>query len=166
MSLADGHNSQQDEKVDEQFSKLDSVKHGEVFAASSGAREAALLEHTYTVWEAFRLFRPAIGWCFLFSLGVVMAGFDPQLVGTLVAIPTFQQDFGQPYDGGYLVPAQWQSAFNLGVPIGQVVGAWGVGYPLYVINHNLAGDHLYLHPSLSERRLGEDGRWLSAAWCR
>ena len=25
---------------------------------------------------------------------------------------------------------QWQSAFNLGVPVGQVVGALGVGIPL------------------------------------
>lgn len=131
MSISGGDSAQQPEKVDQEAtSKRDSVKVGEVFAASSGAREAAILEHSYSVREAFHLFRPAIGWCFLFSLGVVMAGFDPQLVGTLVAIPTFQKDFGVPFEGGWLVPAQWQSAFNLGVPIGQVIGAWGVGYPL------------------------------------
>lgn len=107
-----------------------SIQHGDIIASSKAAKEAALAEHSYTVTQAFKLFRPAIGWCFLFSLGVVMAGFDPQLVGALVAIPTFQRDFGIPYEGGYLVPAQWQSAFNLGVPVGQVVGAYGVGYPL------------------------------------
>jgi MFS transporter, SP family, general alpha glucoside:H+ symporter len=94
------------------------------------ARDAATAEHSYTVKEAFRLFRPAICWCFLFSLGVVMAGFDPQLIGALVAIPSFQRSFGEPFKGGYVVPAQWQSAFNLGVPVGQVVGSYGVGYPL------------------------------------
>ena len=40
------------------------------------ARDATLVEHSLTVREAFRLCRPAIGWSSLFSLGVVMAGFD------------------------------------------------------------------------------------------
>lgn len=77
------------------------------------------------------MYRPAIAWSFLFSLGVIMAGFDPQLVGSLVAIPTFQKQFGTSVgDGNYVIEAQWQSAFNLGVPVGQVVGALGVGIPL------------------------------------
>lgn len=33
-------------------------------------------------------------------------------------------------DGSYVIQAQWQSAFNLGVPVGQVIGSIGVGYPL------------------------------------
>jgi SP family general alpha glucoside:H+ symporter-like MFS transporter len=95
------------------------------------ARDAALKQHELTLSQAIKYYRPAIGWSFLFSLGVIMAGFDPQLVGTLVAIPTFQRDFGvQLADGSYVVAAQWQSAFNLGVPVGQVVGSIGVGWPL------------------------------------
>lgn len=95
------------------------------------ARDAAITQHDLSLKDALRLYRPAIGWSFLFSLGVIMAGFDPQLVGTLVAIPTFQKQFGQKLaDGSYIVQAQWQSAFNLGVPVGQVVGSIGVGWPL------------------------------------
>jgi MFS transporter, SP family, general alpha glucoside:H+ symporter len=95
------------------------------------AQAAAQTQHELTLREALKLYRPAIGWSFLFSLGVIMAGFDPQLVGTLVAIPTFQKTFGhQIADGSYVVQAQWQSAFNLGVPVGQVIGALGVGWPL------------------------------------
>ena len=94
------------------------------------AREATAAEHSLGVREAFRLYSPAIGWSFLFSMGVITAGFDPQLVGTLVAIPSFQRDFGRPYQDSYVVEAKWQSAFNLGVPIGQVVGSFGAGYPL------------------------------------
>ena len=94
------------------------------------ARDATLVEHTLTIKDAFKLYRPAIGWSFLFSLGVIMAGFDPQIISTLVAIPKFQKDFGNPYNGSYLIPAKWQSAFNLGVPVGQVVGSFGAGYPL------------------------------------
>lgn len=94
------------------------------------ARDATLIEHTLTVKGAFKLYRPAIGWSLLFSLGVIMAGFDPQIISTLVAIPRFQKDFGNSFEGSYLIPAKWQSAFNLGVPVGQVVGSFGAGYPL------------------------------------
>lgn len=95
------------------------------------ARHATEHEHALSVKEAFRLYRPAIGWSLLFSLGVIMAGFDPQLVGTLIAIPQFQQSFGvRLADGSYVVEARWQSAFNLGVPVGQVIGSIGAGYPL------------------------------------
>src|ERR1700712_3785780 len=94
-------------------------------------KDARTAEHSLSLLEACRSYRPAIGWSFLFSLGVIMAGFDPQLVGTLIAIPQFQHDFGvQLDDCTFVVQAQWQSAFNLGVPVGQVVGSFGVGYPL------------------------------------
>lgn len=84
-----------------------------------------------SLMQACRSFCPALCWCLLFSLGVIMAGFDPQLIGTLVAIPSFQKDFGADIgDGTYVVPAQWQSAFNLGAPVGSVLGAFGVGIPL------------------------------------
>lgn len=95
------------------------------------AQDARTTEHELSLKDAFRLYPKAIAWSFLFSLGVIMAGFDPQLVGTLIAIPRFQHDFGiQLADGSFVVQAQWQSAFNLGVPVGQVIGSFGVGYPL------------------------------------
>jgi SP family general alpha glucoside:H+ symporter-like MFS transporter len=105
---------------------------GEV-ALAKRANDARAVEHSLSLKEAFVYYRPAVGWSLLFSLGVIMAGFDPQLVGTLIAIPQFQHDFGVELgDGSYVVQAQWQSAFNLGVPVGQVVGAFGIGWPLRV----------------------------------
>jgi SP family general alpha glucoside:H+ symporter-like MFS transporter len=62
------------------------------------AEEATAAEHALSIKDAIRLYAPAIFWSFLFALGVVVAGFDPQIVGTLVAIPQFQQNFGE-YDG-------------------------------------------------------------------
>jgi SP family general alpha glucoside:H+ symporter-like MFS transporter len=95
------------------------------------AQDARVTEHELSIKDTFRLYPKAIAWSFLFSLGVIMAGFDPQLVGTLIAIPRFQHDFGiQLPDGSFVVQAQWQSAFNLGVPVGQVIGSFSVGYPL------------------------------------
>lgn len=95
------------------------------------AIEARTTEHSLSLRDVFRYYRPAIWWSFLFSLGVIMAGFDPQLVGTLIAIPRFQHDFGMELsDGTFVIQAQWQSAFNLGVPVGQVLGSFSIGYPL------------------------------------
>lgn len=42
-------------------------------------------QHSLSYKDAFRTYAPAVAWSFLFSLGVIMAGFDPQLVGTLGA---------------------------------------------------------------------------------
>ena len=97
---------------------------------SQKALEAATVQHELGLREASRLYAPALGCAFLFSLGVVVAGFDPQLIRSLSAIPTFQRDFGQKYQNSYVVEASWQSAFNLGLPIGQVFGSFGAGYPL------------------------------------
>lgn len=96
-----------------------------------GAKDARFVEHNLSLKDAFTAYRPAIGWAFVFSLGVIMAGFDPQLVGTLIAIPQFQHDFGVKLpEGSFVVQAKWQSAFNLGVPVGQVLGAFSIGWPL------------------------------------
>ncbi|KAL3469081.1 general substrate transporter [Aspergillus californicus] len=95
------------------------------------SRNATAAEHSMTLMDACRGFWPAILWSCLFSLGVVMAGFDPQLVGSLIAIPQFQKDFGvQLSDGSYDIQAKWQSAFNLTSPLGAVFGSYMVGWPL------------------------------------
>jgi hypothetical protein len=115
--------------IGESISPPDAVL-GEV-VLTQNVKVARTTEDELSIKDTFRYYRPAIGWAFLFSLGVIMAGFDSQLVGTLIAIPRFQHDFGaQLADGSFVVQAQWQSAFNLGVPVGQVVGSFGVGYPL------------------------------------
>ena len=48
---------------------------------------------------ALRLYPKAIGWSVLFSVGVMMLAFDPQLLGGLDAMPAFQEQFGEEHDG-------------------------------------------------------------------
>ncbi|KIX08905.1 uncharacterized protein Z518_03562 [Rhinocladiella mackenziei CBS 650.93] len=86
------------------------------------ARDATALGHTLSIRHALRFYAPAILWTFLFSTGNVMVGFDPQLTGILIAIPQFQRQYGQFFNGSYVVKAEWQSAFNLGAPLGAVPG--------------------------------------------
>jgi MFS family permease len=94
------------------------------------ARDATAIEHTLSIKQALRVYSPAIVWTILFSLGNVMVGFDPQLTGTLIAIPEFQKQYGHMYDGAYTVKAQWQSAFNLSAPLGAIIGSYAFAYPL------------------------------------
>ncbi|KAJ4292601.1 hypothetical protein N0V90_009264 [Kalmusia sp. IMI 367209] len=92
--------------------------------------EAIAVEHTLSFWEAVKLYPKAIGWSMYFSMGVIMLSFDPQLLGNLYAMPTFQKDFGYMFEGKYIISAPWQTGLSMGNPIGQVVGALAAGYPM------------------------------------
>ena|ERR1700722_4567476 len=91
---------------------------------------AAENEHSLTVLQSLRAYRPAVFWSLFFCVGQMMTSFDPQLLGNLFAMPAFQRDFGYLYKGQYIVSAPWQTGLLMGVPIGQVVGSLGAGYPL------------------------------------
>ncbi|KAK6609484.1 Maltose permease MAL31-like protein 8 [Botrytis cinerea] len=54
----------------------------------------------------------------------------PAAIACLYATPAFQRDFGYKYKGDYIVSAQWQTALGMGNPIGQVVGALLIGFPM------------------------------------
>jgi SP family general alpha glucoside:H+ symporter-like MFS transporter len=94
------------------------------------ARLATEIEHQMTFMQAIKIYPKAMGWSVFFSLGVIMTGFDPQLLGSLYAEPAFQRDFGYEYQGSYIISAPWQTALGMGNPIGQVLGALGAGYPM------------------------------------
>ncbi|KAF7872256.1 hypothetical protein EAF04_003180 [Stromatinia cepivora] len=94
------------------------------------AQTATEIEHSMTFHEGLRHYPAAIGWSAFFSLGIIMTAFDPQLLGSLYATPAFQKDFGYLYRGSYIISAPWQTALGMGNPIGQVVGALLIGFPM------------------------------------
>jgi MFS transporter, SP family, general alpha glucoside:H+ symporter len=94
------------------------------------ARIATEIEHQMTFMQAVKIYPKAMGWSVFFSLGVIMTGFDPQLLGSLFAEPAFQRDFGYKFGDGYIISAPWQTALSMGNPLGQVIGALGAGYPM------------------------------------
>ncbi|PHH88983.1 hypothetical protein CDD83_6789 [Cordyceps sp. RAO-2017] len=108
--------------------------HGE---GKTGAVAAACLPGTASVEEpragfveTARLYPKAMAWSFFVSLGVVMAAFDPQLIGSLYSTPQFNRDFGYKHGDEYIVDASWQSGLGMGSPVGQVVGALFAAYPM------------------------------------
>jgi SP family general alpha glucoside:H+ symporter-like MFS transporter len=91
----------------------------------------AIVEKEIGVLEACRLYPKEIFWCAVFCLGVVMAGYDGQIIASFYALPAFQKRFGSlASDGSYQISAPWQTALGMGSPIGQVIGTLCVAWPL------------------------------------
>ncbi|KAF9878323.1 MFS hexose transporter [Colletotrichum karsti] len=70
----------------------------------------------------------AFAWCLYAIYVLVLTSFDNQAGGSILGIREFRKDFGSPYNGDYVLPAKWQSAYS-GAPVASaVVGSIGAGY--------------------------------------
>lgn len=98
--------------------------------AGSDIRRAAEEEHGRSLFDELKLYPRAAAWSMFFSLGIIMAAFEAQVLGNLYATPAFQRDFGYLFNGSYIIAASWQTALSMGNPIGQVVGAFCAAYPM------------------------------------
>jgi MFS transporter, SP family, general alpha glucoside:H+ symporter len=76
--------------------------------ASLGNQE----EHEVGKLAAFRKHPWACAWCFYSVLVVLLSAFENQASGLILGIPQFRQDFGEYYNGEYVITAEWQGAFN------------------------------------------------------
>ena len=69
-------------------------------AVETAAVEAVDQEHALGFREAIKLYPTAVGWSLFVSIGVIMLAFDPQIVGSMYAMPQFQKDFGYQSENG------------------------------------------------------------------
>ena len=92
------------------------------------AKLATTAEHDLKVWDGIKQYRKAIWWSFVFSLCIIMDGYDLGFTGTLYAHPAFQEQFGEPYEGGYQIPAAWQIGFHVTGIVGNMLGVLADGY--------------------------------------
>ena len=51
-------------------------------------------------------------------------GFDAQVNGAVLSIPSFRRDFGEEFGDDFVVPAPWLSAFNSVSSVGQFFGGF------------------------------------------
>jgi MFS transporter, SP family, general alpha glucoside:H+ symporter len=54
----------------------------------------------------------ACSWCAYACWCIILVSFELQAAGSVLGIPEFRKDFGSKYNGNYVLPAEWQSAFN------------------------------------------------------
>lgn len=71
-------------------------------------------EHGLDFWSALRIYQPAVFWCVVVNVTIVLNGFDGALMGNLVGVHSFKQQFGVAFEDEYIIPASWLGAFNYG----------------------------------------------------
>ncbi|RFU81642.1 maltose permease [Trichoderma arundinaceum] len=82
------------------------------------------LEHQLTVKEVFIKHPALVFWAFYWAMAGVGWGFDAQVNGGMLSVQSFRRDFGYMYQGEYVLPADWQSAFNTISSVGQFFGGF------------------------------------------
>ncbi|OIW22427.1 maltose permease [Coniochaeta ligniaria NRRL 30616] len=91
-------------------------------------RDATAWEHELTPLAALRVFHKAVAWSVVFSLTIIMTGYDTGFLGALYAMKSFQRDFGQPYKDGYEITAGWQTLLQIMGFVSTIIGVMLDGY--------------------------------------
>ncbi|KAK5075322.1 hypothetical protein LTR64_001527 [Lithohypha guttulata] len=85
-------------------------------------------DHEETVSQCLRKHPVPVLWC-CYGIWVILAtAFDFAAPSAVIGIPQFRKDFGRPFAGNYVLPANWQAAFS-GAPvasgcIGSLITGW------------------------------------------
>jgi hypothetical protein len=71
-------------------------------------------EHNKSKWEAIKENPINFLWALYGAWALVVIAFDSQAGGIVISIPEFRKNYGYAFDGGYVINADWQSAFSGG----------------------------------------------------
>jgi MFS family permease len=91
------------------------------------AREYNAAQHNETWKQAIRSNPKSLLWCCYALFTCIMWGYDGLAGSIVLAISNFRQDYGNEFNGQFVVPAIWQLAFGGGGLIGLLVGGIGAG---------------------------------------
>ncbi|KAJ5140757.1 hypothetical protein N7448_004165 [Penicillium atrosanguineum] len=62
------------------------------------------------------------------ALAFLLTGYDTVILGTITAVPYFKHEFGELYNGEYIIPASWLSVWSAMSPLGSIIGAPVAGW--------------------------------------
>ncbi|GKT52632.1 alpha-glucosides permease MPH3 [Colletotrichum spaethianum] len=92
-------------------------------AYKADAIEAEQAEYDMGVLEAVKLYPMASLWAFIMSTTIIMESYCVFLMGSFVAMDEFKDTFGIiDKDGNKSIEASWQSALQVGGPLGAIIG--------------------------------------------
>lgn len=100
------------------------------------AQDGTEQEHHLSLRDAIRIYKKAICWSMLFSLALVMEGYDTTLLQSFFAFPQFVRKYGslQP-GGGYELSAAWQAGLSNGAYVGEIIGLFISGAVSEIIGY-------------------------------
>lgn len=100
------------------------------------AHDGTEQEHRLSVLDAIRIYKRAVCWSMLFSLAIIMEGYDTTLLQSFFAFPQFVRKYGsQLPNGQYELSAAWQSGLSNGAYVGQIIGLFISGVVSEVIGY-------------------------------
>jgi len=79
-------------------------------------------EHELGIYGSLKKYPWASAWSAYACWTIILCSFELQAAGSVLGIPTFRKDFGDEFQGGYVLPAAWQSAFNAAPVASATVG--------------------------------------------
>ncbi|BCS17388.1 uncharacterized protein APUU_10216S [Aspergillus puulaauensis] len=87
-------------------------------------------EHAMTLKDGAKAYPYAIAWSVVFSMAVVMEGYDIILVSSFLAQPAFQRRYGSYYgpEQGYQISGPWQAGLANSTSVGTIFGALANGW--------------------------------------
>ncbi|KAJ8117777.1 hypothetical protein OPT61_g1105 [Boeremia exigua] len=83
-----------------------------------------ITEHHLTLRDVWKHHPALIGWSFYWSMCAIGWGFDAQINGAMISVTSFRRDFGYIFEGEPVIPASWQTAFNMISSVGMLLGGF------------------------------------------
>ena len=83
------------------------------------------VEHSMSLRQAVKLYPKSVLYCVVFSMAIIMEGYQIGLIPSLFAQPEFQRKYGRPRpDGSQQLDNIYQSALTAAVQAGSIFGYW------------------------------------------
>jgi len=88
------------------------------------AIEAENAEHSLGVLAAVKAYPMAATWAFIISCTIIMEAYCVFLMGNFIALPAFAEEYGvyNAEKDEWVIETAWQSALQMGGPIGAIIG--------------------------------------------
>lgn len=93
-----------------------------VVGASQLVKDFQARQQAMTRKESIKENWKPLAWCMFMFYTCIMFGFDSLAGGVVVSIVEFRRDFGHPYEGDYVIDANWQVSCPLPVSLLDLFG--------------------------------------------
>ncbi|KAH7359676.1 major facilitator superfamily domain-containing protein [Pyrenochaeta sp. MPI-SDFR-AT-0127] len=84
---------------------------------------SATSDEQRTLWQNVKKYRKVTYITLGLTSAILLYGYDNVVVGTISAMPVFQQDFGILYEGKWILPSTWLALWNVASPLGAMIGS-------------------------------------------
>ncbi|KFY32323.1 hypothetical protein V493_00308 [Pseudogymnoascus sp. VKM F-4281 (FW-2241)] len=98
-------------------------EHESIISPTASSTGDFVTEDELTLWQAVSKWRKVVLYCVGLNAAVLLYGYDQAIVGSVSGLPAFQRDFGELMAGKIILPSLWLGLWNVGTPIGVMIGA-------------------------------------------